>query len=285
MQRSETSFVTGESPLTDLRSLASSVLFHSILLLVLWLVVGINAVMPATESAAQPIRTEIGPVDNRADANAAAGEGGGSPGEIGGLSKIALTSPDARNSVAASRDPADALLAEILPELAAAGGGDAPEGLAGSADDRAGADPGLGLGRRRGLGGRLGGRRGAGRRARHPVLRRPRSCPFLRLRDRLLREHGHAELAGDRQARAARQPQPAPARRRVRGGVLQLAGEDAQRSPGPQGADGGDDVQQDADPGPARGDPARRRDRPHVGPARRPGPEARGRSSSSPTPT
>jgi von Willebrand factor type A domain len=162
MQRSETSFVTGESPLTDPRSLASSVLFHGLLLLVLWLVVGINIVRPATESAAQPIRTEIGPVDNRADANAAAGEGGGSPGEIGGLSKIALTSPDARNSVAASRDPADALLAEILPSSQPLGAETLQKALPGPQTIGQGLIPGSGSGGGGGSGGGSGGGVGRG---------------------------------------------------------------------------------------------------------------------------
>ena len=154
--------MTGESPLTDLRSLASSVLFHSLLLLVLWLVVGINAVIPATESAAQPIRTEIGPVDNRADANTAAGEGGGSPGEIGGLSKVALTSPDARNSVAASRDPADALLAEILPSSKPLGAETLQKALPGPQTIGQGLIPGSGSGGGGGSGGGSGGGVGRG---------------------------------------------------------------------------------------------------------------------------
>jgi hypothetical protein len=115
MRHSETSFVTGETPLTDPRSLASSILIH-VLLLLLASAAALQAALPAPDTTARPIRAEIGPVDNRADPNAVAGEGGGSPGEMGGLSKVPITSPDERNSMAAaSRNPADALLAEILP--------------------------------------------------------------------------------------------------------------------------------------------------------------------------
>ena len=54
MSRVETSFVTGESPLTDPRSLAGSVLFHSLLLLIFWLII-LNAARPSSEAAAQPL--------------------------------------------------------------------------------------------------------------------------------------------------------------------------------------------------------------------------------------
>jgi von Willebrand factor type A domain len=164
MPRAETSFVTGESPLTDPRSLASTVLFHGFLLLLFWLVV-LNAAMPATESAAQPIRAEIGPVDNRADANpnAVAGEGGGSPGEMGGLGKVPLTSSDDRSSVAAtSRDPADALLAEILPGSRPSGAETLQKALPGPQTIGQGLIPGSGTGGGGGTGGGSGGGVGRG---------------------------------------------------------------------------------------------------------------------------
>ena len=269
MRRSESAFVTGDTPLTDPRSLGSSVLFHGLFVLLGWLAV-LRVAMPLTEPVPKPIRAEIGPVDNRADARGVAGEGGGSPGEMGGTARVPITSPDDRDSMAAtSRDPADALLAEILPSSQPLGAGGAPEGPAGAADGRPGPDPGLGTGRRRGIGGRLGRRRRPRDRARHSVLRRPRSRPFLRLCDRLLGEHGQPQLAGDGQARAARQRQPAPAGRRVLRGLLQHDRPDAERSPGEQGPDGGDRLQQGADPGPARDDRPRRRHRSHVGPRAR----------------
>jgi hypothetical protein len=90
-------------------------LVHGLLLLLASAVV-LKVAIPASDAAARPIRAEIGPVDNRADPTAVAGEGGGSPGEIGGLSRLPNTSPDNRSSVAAASGyPADALLAEILP--------------------------------------------------------------------------------------------------------------------------------------------------------------------------
>ncbi len=109
----------GETPLTDPRSVGSSVLIHGILVLLLtWLAV-FNVSMPAAEPSARAIRAELDAVDNRAaDRPQVPGEGGGSPGEIGGLTTIPSSSPDDRpSSTAASRDStADALLAEILPD-------------------------------------------------------------------------------------------------------------------------------------------------------------------------
>ena len=161
MSRVETSFVTGESPLTDPRSLAGSVLFHSLLLLIFWLII-LNAARPASEAAAQPLRTEIGPVDNRADSRAVAGEGGGSPGEIGGLGQLPVTSPDQRSSVAASRDPADALLAEILPSSQPLGVETLQKALPGPQTMGQGLIPGSGTGGGGGSGGGSGGGVGRG---------------------------------------------------------------------------------------------------------------------------
>ena len=162
MRQSETSFASGDTPLTDLRSLLSSVLIHG-LLLVLASVAAFKVAMPSTETAAKPIRAEIGPVDNRADPTAVAGEGGGSPGEMGGLSKVPITSPDDRNRVAAtSRNPADALLAEILPSSQPLGPEMLQKALPGPQTIGQGLIPGSGPGGGGGSGGGSGGGVGRG---------------------------------------------------------------------------------------------------------------------------
>jgi hypothetical protein len=162
MQRSETSFVTGDTPLTDPRSLASSVLFHGLFVLLAWLAV-LNAAIPTAETAARPIRAEIGPVDNRADAKGVAGEGGGSPGEMGGTAKVPITAPDDRDSMAAtSRDPADALLAEILPSSEPLGPETLQKALPGPQTVGQGLIPGSGPGGGGGSGGGSGGGVGRG---------------------------------------------------------------------------------------------------------------------------
>ncbi len=162
MPISESSSVIGDTPLTDPRSFASSVLFHGLLLLLASAAV-LHVAMPASEPAAKPIRAEIGPVDNRADPSAVAGEGGGSPGEMGGLSKVPITAPDDRNSVAAaSRDPADALLAEILPSSQPLGPETLQKALPGPQTVGQGLIPGSGPGGGGGSGGGSGGGVGRG---------------------------------------------------------------------------------------------------------------------------
>src|SRR5436853_5698189 len=113
MPRSQAVLSTGETPLTDPRSVGSSALFHAGLLLLAWLAV-LNVAAPVAEQGVRPIHAELDPVDNRADGRQVPGEGGGSPGDIGGLSKLPLVAPDDRASGAtASRDPAaEALLSE-----------------------------------------------------------------------------------------------------------------------------------------------------------------------------
>ncbi len=163
MPRAETSIVAGESPLTDIRSLASSVIFHALILLLSWyFVLGASEIVTET---ADPIRAEIGPVDNRPDANpnAVAGEGGGSPGEVGGLGVLAMTSPDDRTSVAASsRDPAEALLSEILPSGRPSGNETLQQALPGPQTAGQGVIPGSGAGGGGGSGGGSGGGVGRG---------------------------------------------------------------------------------------------------------------------------
>ncbi len=136
--------------------------FHGLLVLLAWLAV-LNVARPVAEPTAKPIRAEIGPVDNRADPTTVAGEGGGSPGEMGGLSKIPMTSPDERTSVAASsRDPADALLAEILPNSQPLGPEALQKALPGPQTIGQGLIPGSGSGGGGGSGGGSGGGIGRG---------------------------------------------------------------------------------------------------------------------------
>jgi hypothetical protein len=162
MRRSETPFVNGDTPLTDPRSLTSSLLFHGLIVLLGWLAV-LNVAVPATEPVSRPIRAEIGPVDNRANPDAVAGEGGGSPGEIGGTSKVPITSPDNQDSMAAtSLDPADALLAEILPSSQPLGPEAMQKALPGPQTIGQGLIPGSGPGGGGGSGGGSGGGVGRG---------------------------------------------------------------------------------------------------------------------------
>jgi hypothetical protein len=107
----------GDTPLTDPRSLATSTIFHAVLVLLASLTV-MNVVAPRDDSATRVLRGEIGPVDNRADQDRESGPGGGgSPGEVGGIGDPALAQdPSASPPIRAERDPtADALLSEILP--------------------------------------------------------------------------------------------------------------------------------------------------------------------------
>lgn len=162
MRPSETSVVTGETPLTDPRSLASSVLFHGLIVLLGWAAV-LNVAIPSTDPVSRPIRAEIGPIDNKANPEAVAGEGGGSPGEMGGLSKLPITSPDQQDSMAATnRDPADALLAEILPSSQPLGPESLQKALPGPQTVGQGLLPGSGPGGGGGSGGGSGGGVGRG---------------------------------------------------------------------------------------------------------------------------
>ena len=80
MLKIQASYEFGETPLTDPRSVVSSVLFHGLLvLLVGWLAV-FSAAVPVAEPSSRPMRGELEPVDNRADRPQVPGEGGGSPG-------------------------------------------------------------------------------------------------------------------------------------------------------------------------------------------------------------
>jgi hypothetical protein len=140
----------------------SSALFHVFLVLLAWLAV-LNVALPRVEPSVRALYAQLEPVDNRADSPPVAGEGGGSPGEMGGISSLPLVSPDARTGGArASRDPAaDALLAEILPSSQPQGTEWLQRGLPGPHTMGQGLIPGSGPGGGGGSGGGSGG--GAGR--------------------------------------------------------------------------------------------------------------------------
>lgn len=108
----------GETPMTDPRSLGSSVLFH-VALAALGAFTVMNVVGSPSASRPTTIRGELGPVDNRADQSVPSGSGGGGgPGEMGGLGDpLDAVRPSNSPAVKAERDPAaDALLSEILPK-------------------------------------------------------------------------------------------------------------------------------------------------------------------------
>ncbi len=107
----------GATPLTDPRSLAGSALVHVCLLLVVSLKI-LNAALPETVPASKALYAEVDPVDNRAERfPRVPGEGGGSPGEIGGTSTLPFIPVDnGKDPQNATRDPgAETLLTEILP--------------------------------------------------------------------------------------------------------------------------------------------------------------------------
>lgn len=103
------------SPLTDPRSLLSSATFHALLLLAAGLA-AVGAVLPR-EARPRPrvLHAELGPVDNRAPAEA----GGGAPGELGGDARAPTVSvqPEPNRTARGASDAAtaEAILADVLP--------------------------------------------------------------------------------------------------------------------------------------------------------------------------
>ena len=164
MMKTLVSSTFGETPLTDPRSLGSSALFHGLLLFLLWLVVLNATVSPVLEPTTRPIQADLRAVDNRADRPQVKGEGGGSPGELGGVNKVPLSSPESRASLAAETgDPtADALLAEILPDTQSRGTETPQRALPGPRTCGAGIIPGTGMGGGGGSGGGTGSGTGRG---------------------------------------------------------------------------------------------------------------------------
>ena len=96
MPKSPVSISLGESPLTDPRSVGSSALFH-VLLLLLASLTALNVALPMATSRPKALYAEIDPVDNRADVPSSPGQGGGSPGDIGGMSNLPFVPPSDGN--------------------------------------------------------------------------------------------------------------------------------------------------------------------------------------------
>jgi hypothetical protein len=146
----------GASPLTDPRSLGSSLAFHALLLLLASLA-ALSAAVPVESERPHVLRGELDPVDSRA-----AESGGGSPGELGGEGVTeSLPAADGRSTRGESRDPAaDALLAEILPTPAPSDA--AQRALPGPQTSGIGVLPGPGTGGGGGSGGGSGGGVGRG---------------------------------------------------------------------------------------------------------------------------
>lgn len=152
----------GESPLTDPRSLGSSAILHAVLLVAASFTV-YSAVRPSNSETRPALRGEIDPVDNRADKKVS-GEGGGSPGELGGLGSVAFLAPASGDTPeGAGLDPAaDALLSEILPTTVQKPPEDLKRALPGPQTTGLGLIPGLGAGGGGGAGGGSGGGVGRG---------------------------------------------------------------------------------------------------------------------------
>jgi von Willebrand factor type A domain len=153
----------GKSPLTDPRSVGSSALFHVVLILLASLTAALNAALPVVASRPKALYAETDPVDNRADVPSSPGSGGGSPGEIGGLSNLPLIPPsDGIKPQGRTRDPAaETLLAEILPSPQPQVSDTLQRALPGPQTIGQGMIPGSGSGGGGGAGGGSGG--GAGR--------------------------------------------------------------------------------------------------------------------------
>lgn len=147
----------GQSPLTDPRSLGSSLLFHAVLLFFASLA-ALSMAVPAAPELPQVLRGELDPVDNRDPART----GGGSPGELGGVGEDQVVPiAGSESAQGAARTPTgDALLAEILPTPTSA---DAVQrALPGPQITGIGVLPGPGLGGGGGSGGGSGGGVGRG---------------------------------------------------------------------------------------------------------------------------
>jgi hypothetical protein len=161
MSKSTIQFSLGETPLTDPRSLGGSALVHALLVLIP--LTALNAALPmVNHSRPKALYTEVDPVDNRADLPYVAGQGGGSPGDMGALGNLPLVATEGPTPEGASRDPvADTLLAEILPSVQPKPDESRQRALPGPQTTGQGLIPGSGSGGGGGAGGGSGG--GAGR--------------------------------------------------------------------------------------------------------------------------
>lgn len=145
------------TPLTDPRSLGSSLVFHAMLLVVVSVAALSVRVQAVPEETPAALRGELGPVDNRVPNES----GGGSPGDLGATSTVQMAADGRSAESQALRDPtADALLSEILPAPASA---DASQrALPGPLTTGMGILPGPGTGGGGGSGGGSGGGIGRG---------------------------------------------------------------------------------------------------------------------------
>jgi hypothetical protein len=154
----------GAAPLTDPRSLGSSVLFHIGVVVIVALIPMLNVTMPTTGPSSKAIYTEVDPVDNRAERFPdKPGQGGGGPGEIGGTSNLPYVPADlGKSPPRPTRDPVtETLLAEILPTSVPKPQETPQHALPGPHTAGQGLIPGSGSGGGGGAGGGSGG--GAGR--------------------------------------------------------------------------------------------------------------------------
>jgi hypothetical protein len=152
----------GEGPLTDPRSLGTSALFH-ILVILLAFLTALNVALPAARSRPKALYAEVDPVDNRADVASSPGQGGGSPGEMGGTGLVPFvpTADGSRPEGAIQDAMADEIVAEILPSAQPSPNESMRRALPGPRTVGQGLIPGSGLGGNNGAGGGSGG--GAGR--------------------------------------------------------------------------------------------------------------------------
>ncbi len=160
MVHPRTGFAFGENPLTDPRSVAVSTVLHLGFIIVAALTVLHGASPASLDLGTKVLQGELGPIDNRAEPiESSSGAGGGSPGEIGGMGSLEFApSGDANDAGGASRDPADALLSEILPAASQPAPNNVqPSGVAGTLSSGMGAIPASGVGGGGGSGGGSGG--------------------------------------------------------------------------------------------------------------------------------
>lgn len=152
----------GETPMTDPRSLGSSFLVHAAIVLLTSFTV-MTATMPRAAEGPMTLRGEVEPVDNRANVGKVPGEGGGSPGEIGGLGRVAFVAPSSEGAQGAGLDPAaETLLRDILPSRTQPPAEGLQRALPGPQTSGVGLIPGSGTGGGGGSGGGSGGGVGRG---------------------------------------------------------------------------------------------------------------------------
>lgn len=144
------------TPLTDLRSVSASLVFHVAAVLVLW---ALAARLSATAESLEPLAVEItmSPVDNRAMPTS--DDQGGGPGELGGVGPLVSVRLDEERQ--GSSDPVLEAYLAMNPDSASQGEEDTVETL--PMDARGvGVVPGPGLGGGGGRGGGSGGGIGKG---------------------------------------------------------------------------------------------------------------------------